>query len=209
MTVKFKLSLTSTAIAISTLFVAAGFASASHAAAGRNKPVTTPAAETTVAPSNASAMDAAASTQAAPAPRATGNIIQVATSAGQFTTLVAALNAAGLSETLNGAGPFTVFAPTDAAFAKLPAGTVESLLMPENKSQLAAILSYHVVPGRVASADLAAVTTTPATVQGGTLTVDTASGVKIGGANVTTPDVAATNGTIHVIDTVLMPPPPR
>lgn len=139
-------------------------------------------------------------------PRTTGTILEVASQAGQFSTLLAALTAAGLTETLSGTGPFTVFAPTDAAFAKLPAGTVENLLMPENKDKLAAILTYHVVPGRVASSDLANVTSTPATVQGGRLSVDTSSGVKIGGANVVGPDVAASNGTIHVIDTVLLPP---
>jgi uncharacterized surface protein with fasciclin (FAS1) repeats len=138
--------------------------------------------------------------------QAAGNILEVASNAGQFTTLVAAINAAGLTETLNGAGPFTVFAPTDAAFAKLPAGTLESLLMPENKAKLAAILTYHVVPGRIASADLTGETTTPATVQGGTLAVDTRSGVKINSATVTGPDVNAANGVIHVIDTVLIPP---
>jgi uncharacterized surface protein with fasciclin (FAS1) repeats len=202
MTVKFKLSLTSTAIAISTFFLIAGLASASHA--GPSK--ATAVSDQRSAPPAPAANDAAAMAQSEPAPRASGNIIDVATRAGQFSTLVAAINAAGLAETLNGAGPFTVFAPTDAAFAKLPAGTVENLLMPENKSKLAAILSYHVVPGRVASADLAGITSTPATVQGGALSVDTRSGVKIGGATVTTPDVSASNGTIHVIDTVLMPP---
>jgi uncharacterized surface protein with fasciclin (FAS1) repeats len=206
MTVQFTPRLRTTAIAISTFFLIAGLASASHAATGRNKPVTTTTPAADVTPASTPAMDAAASTQATPAPRAAGNIIDVATNAGQFTTLVAAITAAGLVETLNGAGPFTVFAPSDAAFAKLPAGTVENLLMPENKTKLAALLSYHVVPGRVASADLAGVTTTPATVQGGTLNVDTREGVKIGGATVTTPDIAASNGVIHVIDTVLMPP---
>jgi uncharacterized surface protein with fasciclin (FAS1) repeats len=148
----------------------------------------------------------APATGAQATPRTTGTILEVASQAGQFSTLLAALTAAGLTETLSGTGPFTVFAPTDAAFAKLPAGTVENLLMPENKEKLAAILSYHVVPGRVASSDLANVTSTPATVQGGRLSVDTSSGVKIGGATVVGPDVAATNGTIHVIDTVLLPP---
>jgi uncharacterized surface protein with fasciclin (FAS1) repeats len=203
MTVKFKPSLTTTALAISSFFLIAGLASASYAEPSqRHSAPTTPP----VAP--AAAMDADASAQATPAPRASGNIIEVATRAGQFTTLVAAINAAGLSETLNGTGPFTVFAPTDAAFAKLPAGTVENLLMPENKAKLVALLTYHVVQGRVASADLAGISATPATVQGGTLTVDARSGVKIGGANVTTPDVRASNGVIHVIDTVLMPPTP-
>ena len=207
MTVKFQPSLTTTAIAISTFFIIAGFAGASQAEPRRGH--NTPAAAPVAASPSAATADAVASTQAATSPRAAGNIIEVATSAGNFTTLVAALNAAGLTETLNGAGPFTVFAPTDAAFAKLPAGTVESLLMPQNKSKLVALLTYHVVPGRVASADLAGVTATPATVQGGTLAVDTSGGVKVGGATVTTPDVAASNGTIHVIDTVMMPPPPR
>jgi uncharacterized surface protein with fasciclin (FAS1) repeats len=195
MTVQVKPSLTTTAIAITTFFVIAGLASASHAEPRKGQ--TTPAT---------SKNEAVTSPPTASTPRAEGTIIEVATRAGQFSTLVAAINAAGLSETLNGAGPFTVFAPTDAAFAKLPAGTVENLLMPENKSRLAALLSYHVVAGRVASADLAGITATPATVQGGTLTVDTSSGVKIGGAAVTTADVAASNGVIHVIDTVLMPP---
>jgi uncharacterized surface protein with fasciclin (FAS1) repeats len=202
MTVKFKPSLTTTAIAISTFFVIAGLASASHAGPDKANAATAPPAPVPAA----AAVDASASSQTSSAPRAGGNIIEVATRAGQFTTLVAAINAAGLSETLNGAGPFTVFAPTDAAFAKLPAGTVESLLMPENKAKLTALLTYHVVPGRVASADLAGVTATPATVQGGTLAVDTSSGVKVGGATVTTADVRASNGTIHVIDTVLIPP---
>lgn len=214
MTVKLNTRLTTTAIAITTFFVIAGLASASHSATGRHKPVATPAADasttaSSVAPTSAPTAEAIASTQAVTAPRAAGNIIEVATGAGQFTTLVAAINAAGLTETLNGAGPFTVFAPSDAAFAKLPAGTVERLLMPENKSKLAALLSYHVVPGRVASADLSGVTATPATVQGGTLAVDTSGGVKIGGATVTTPDIIASNGVIHVIDTVLLPPAPR
>lgn len=210
MTVKFNTRLTTTAIAITTFFVIAGLASASHAGSGRNKPVATPAADSSaVTPISPSTIEAIASTQAVAAPRASGNIIDVATGAGQFTTLVAAINAAGLTETLTGAGPFTVFAPSDAAFAKLPAGTVERLLMPENKSKLAALLSYHVVPGRVASADLGGVTATPATVQGSTLAVDTRAGVKIGGATVTTADITASNGVIHVIDTVLMPPAPR
>jgi uncharacterized surface protein with fasciclin (FAS1) repeats len=209
MTVQFKPSLTSTAIAIATIFVFTGIASASQAEPrrGHSAPAAKAAAPALAAPE--AAMDSAASTSTTPTPAASGTIIEVATRAGQFSTLVAAINAAGLTETLNGAGPFTVFAPTDAAFAKLPAGTVESLLMPENKSKLAALLTYHVVPGRVASSDLAGVTATPATVQGGTIAVDTSAGVKVGGATVTTADVAASNGTIHVIDTVMTPPAPR
>jgi uncharacterized surface protein with fasciclin (FAS1) repeats len=215
MTVKFKPSLTTTAICISGFFLAAGLATLSHAGPSR---ATAPAAPPMAsAPAAALPLDtaqretrrgASAATAATPPARAGGNILEVATSAGQFSTLVAAIKAAGLSETLNGAGPFTIFAPTDAAFAKLPAGTVESLLMPENKAKLTALLTYHVVPGKIASADLAGVTATPATVQGATLSVDSSSGIKVGGATVTSPDVAASNGTIHVIDTVLIPPPP-
>jgi uncharacterized surface protein with fasciclin (FAS1) repeats len=209
MTVKFRPSLTTTAICITGFFVIAGLATISQA--GPARATSNPAPTTEQAPAAALPLASAQTTsEPAPAARAAGNVLEVATSAGQFTTLVAAINAAGLSETLSGAGPFTVFAPTDAAFAKLPAGTVEKLLMPENKAKLASILTYHVVPGRVASSDLAGVTATPATINGGTLTVDASSGVKINGANVTSPDVAASNGTIHVIDTVLMPPaPPR
>lgn len=134
-----------------------------------------------------------------------GNIVDVASSAGSFNTLVAAVTAADLVDTLKGPGPFTVFAPTDAAFAALPAGTVENLLLPENKDQLVSILTYHVVPGRIAAADIPAGRAQVATVQGGTLTTDTRDGVKINTANVVTADIAATNGIIHVIDTVLLP----
>jgi uncharacterized surface protein with fasciclin (FAS1) repeats len=214
MTAKFKPSLTTTAICISGFFLAAGLATLSHAGPSRATAAAPPSAAT---PAAALPLDTAqresrrgssATATVTPPARAAGNILEVATSAGQFSTLVAAINAAGLTETLNGAGPFTVFAPTDAAFAKLPAGTVESLLMPENKAKLTALLTYHVVPGKVASADLAGVTATPATVQGATLSVDASSGIKVGGATVTSPDVVASNGTIHVIDTVLIPPPP-
>jgi uncharacterized surface protein with fasciclin (FAS1) repeats len=125
--------------------------------------------------------------------------------AGQFKTLAAALGAAGLVETLKGAGPFTVFAPTDAAFAKLPAGTVEMLLKPENKAKLTAILTYHVVAGKVMAADVVKVTSAK-TVQGGAVAVKVTNGkVTIDAANVVTTDIAASNGVIHVIDTVLMP----
>ncbi|MBI1250815.1 MAG: fasciclin domain-containing protein [Alphaproteobacteria bacterium] len=135
-----------------------------------------------------------------------GDIVDVAVGAGQFSTLVAAVQAAGLVDTLKGDGPFTVFAPTDAAFAKLPAGTVENLLRPENRAQLTAILTYHVVPGRVTAADLAGRTAQPETVQGRSVSIDGRNGVKVNGANVVMADVAASNGVIHVIDTVLMPP---
>jgi len=133
------------------------------------------------------------------------DIVDTAVGAGQFKTLAAALQAAGLVETLKGKGPFTVFAPTDAAFAKLPAGTVEMLLKPENKAKLTAILTYHVVAGKVMAADVVKVTSAK-TVQGGAVAVKVTGGkVTIDNANVVTTDIAASNGVIHVIDTVLMP----
>lgn len=133
------------------------------------------------------------------------DIVDTAVAAGSFTTLVAAVEAAGLVETLKGEGPFTVFAPTDEAFAALPAGTVENLLKPENKEQLVAVLTYHVVPGKVMSADLAGKTLDAETVQGSTVAIDATSGVTVDGANVTTADIEATNGVIHVIDAVILP----
>lgn len=136
---------------------------------------------------------------------ATKDIVDTAVAAGSFTTLVAAVQAADLVETLKSAGPFTVFAPTDEAFAKLPAGTVEDLLKPENKAKLAAILTYHVIPGKVMAADLAGKTLNVKTVQGSELAIDATNGVKVDAATVTTADVAASNGVIHIIDTVLMP----
>ncbi len=133
------------------------------------------------------------------------DIVDTAMSAGQFETLVAAVKAAGLVDTLKGEGPFTVFAPTDEAFAKLPAGTVEDLLKPENKDQLVAVLTYHVVPGKVMSGDIAGKAMDVATVQGSKLSVDATDGVKVDGANVVSADVEATNGVIHVIDAVVLP----
>jgi uncharacterized surface protein with fasciclin (FAS1) repeats len=136
--------------------------------------------------------------------KATQDIVGVASSAGTFNTLVAAVKAAGLVETLQGAGPFTVFAPTDAAFAKLPAGTVESLLKPENKEKLASILTYHVVSGKVMAADVK--TMQAPTVNGQNLAiVANAGGVTVNGAKVLKTDIPATNGVIHVIDTVVLP----
>jgi len=133
-------------------------------------------------------------------------IVETAVDAGEFNTLAAALNAAGLVETLQGPGPFTVFAPTDAAFEKLPAGTLETLLKPENKDQLTAILTYHVVPGAVMAAD-AAKLTSATTVNGKPIAISVRDGaVKINGANVTTADVKASNGVIHIIDAVILPP---
>jgi uncharacterized surface protein with fasciclin (FAS1) repeats len=135
----------------------------------------------------------------------TKDIVDTAVSAGSFKTLTTALAAAGLVETLKGKGPFTVFAPTDEAFAKLPAGTLESLLKPANKQKLTAILTYHVVAGNVKAADVVKLSSAK-TLNGKLITIKTAGGkVLINGATVVKADIAATNGTIHVIDTVLMP----
>lgn len=140
------------------------------------------------------------------APAQAGNhpkdIVDTAVSAGTFETLVAAVKAAGLVDTLKGDGPFTVFAPNDEAFAKLPEGTVEGLLA--NPEKLANILTYHVVAGKKQASDVVAADSL-ATVQGESLSIDTSNGVKIGGAKVLATDVAASNGVIHVIDTVLIP----
>jgi len=133
------------------------------------------------------------------------DIVDTAVGAGSFTTLVAAVQAAGLVDTLKGAGPFTVFAPTDDAFKALPAGTVEDLLKPENKDRLIAVLTYHVVPGKVMSTDLSN-GMKAATVQGAEVTIMTEGGVKVNAANVVTADIEATNGVIHVIDAVILPP---
>lgn len=135
----------------------------------------------------------------------TKDIVDVAAANGSFNTLVTAIKAADLVDTLKGDGPFTVFAPTDAAFAKLPEGTVEDLLKPENKDKLVAILTYHVVPKKVMAGDIAGKKTMAKSVEGDELTVDATSGVKVDEATVTAADVAASNGVIHVIDTVLMP----
>ncbi len=137
---------------------------------------------------------------------AKGDIVAVASGAGQFKTLLAAATAAGLVPTLQSAGPFTVFAPTDAAFAALPAGTVDTLLKPENRKQLASVLTYHVVPGKTLSTALVGKQLSVATVQGASLAIDGRNGVTVGGAKVIAADVAASNGVIHVIDKVLMPP---
>jgi len=133
------------------------------------------------------------------------DIVDTAVAAGSFKTLVAAVTAAGLVDTLKGAGPFTVFAPSDDAFAKLPAGTVESLIKPENKAKLAAILTLHVMAGKVMAADVAGKKLSPASVNGEALHVDGTNGVTVNGAHVTTADIDCTNGVIHVIDAVLLP----
>ncbi|MGI3170097.1 fasciclin domain-containing protein [Pseudooceanicola sp. C21-150M6] len=132
------------------------------------------------------------------------DIVETATEAGDFATLLAAAEAAGLVDTLKGDGPYTVFAPTDEAFAALPEGTVDSLLMPENKDQLTEILTYHVVPGKVMSTDLSD-GMMAATVEGEDITVSLGDSVMVNEATVVMPDVEASNGVIHVIDGVLMP----
>lgn len=136
---------------------------------------------------------------------ATKDIVDTAASAGSFNTLLAAAKAAGLVHTLKGHGPFTVFAPTDEAFAALPAGTVESLLKPENKDQLVAILTYHVVPAKVMSGDIAGKRANVLTVNGEKLSVNAKNGVKVNNATVTAADIVASNGVIHVVDTVILP----
>lgn len=152
--------------------------------------------ETTAA--STASVDTDTTTQAA----ASGDIVEVASAAGQFTTLVQLIDAAGLTATLQGDGPFTVFAPSDAAFAELPAGTVDALLLPENRTRLAQILSYHVVAGsRLSAADLAGQSSLT-TVEGRDLSL---SNGKVDNASVITADIDADNGVIHVIDTVLIP----
>jgi uncharacterized surface protein with fasciclin (FAS1) repeats len=132
------------------------------------------------------------------------DIVDTAVGADGFNTLVAAVQAAGLVDTLKGDGPFTVFAPTDEAFAALPAGTVENLLKPENKDQLIAVLTYHVVPGKVMSTDLQD-DMMAATVQGGSITIDLDNGVMVNDATIAAADIVASNGVIHVIDKVILP----
>lgn len=170
------------------------------AATATTAPMATTAPTATTAPSAT-----AAATMAPTAVPAAQTIVDIAVADGRFTTLVAALQAAGRVETLQGEGPFTVFAPTDDAFAKLPAGTVEDLLQPENKDQLIAILTYHVVPGSVMAADVVKLCEAE-TVQGEALAIKTnMDKVMINHATVILADVPAANGVIHVIDSVLLP----
>jgi len=133
-----------------------------------------------------------------------GTIVDVASANENFSTLVAAVSAADLVETLSGTGPFTVFAPTNDAFAALPAGVLDALLLPENKAVLAQILTYHVVAGKVMAADVT--DSDVATVEGSTIKLSTMNGVMVNGATVVTADVEATNGVIHAIDAVILPP---
>ena len=152
-------------------------------------------ADTTVA--------AADSTEMATTEVEVGNIVEVAQGNPEFSTLVTAVTAAGLGEALSGAGPLTVFAPTNAAFEALPAGLLQKLLLPENKEILTKILTYHVVPSKVMAADVAAGDVT--TLEGSTFAITTEGGVKVNESKVTATDVAASNGVIHVIDAVLVP----
>jgi len=178
--------------------VTAGAALAALALAACGSSSTTAA---TSAP--AAATTPAASSPAASTPAAAGTIVDVAAANPDFSTLVAAVKAAGLADTLSGPGPFTVFAPTDEAFKALPAGLLDKLLKPENKAVLAKILTYHVLASKVMAADVK--DGKVATVEGSTITIDTMSGVKINDAKVTATDIGASNGVIHVIDKVLVP----
>ncbi|WP_170570043.1 fasciclin domain-containing protein [Ruegeria atlantica] len=148
---------------------------------------------------------AAALALALPVKAQAADIVDTAVSAGSFNTLVAAVQAAGLVDTLKGDGPFTVFAPTDEAFAALPEGTVETLLLPENKDQLVEILTYHVVPAKVMSGDIAGKRAKVLTVQGDRLSVNAKNGVKVNGAEVVQADIVTSNGVIHVVDAVIIP----
>ncbi|WP_425078199.1 fasciclin domain-containing protein [Ruegeria denitrificans] len=148
---------------------------------------------------------AAALAFAMPLKAQAADIVDTAVAAGSFNTLVAAVQAAGLVDTLKGEGPFTVFAPTDEAFAALPEGTVETLLKPENRDQLVAILTYHVVPAKVMSGDIAGKRAKVLTVQGDRLSVNAKNGVKVNDAKVVQADIEASNGVIHVVDAVILP----
>ena len=181
----------------------------SLAIAACGKPVETTPPTDTPAPEPAPVVAAEPTPEPAPPaeppppPAPTKDILTTATDAGNFTTLLTAIEAAGLTETLKGAGPFTVFAPTDEAFAKLKKADLDKLL--KNKKNLAALLNYHVVAGSVKAADVATMPTAK-TVNGADLTIDATSGVKINDATVISPDIMTTNGVIHVIDTVLTVP---
>lgn len=133
------------------------------------------------------------------------DLVDTAIAAGDFTTLVAAVEAAGLVDTLKGEGPFTIFAPTDAAFAALPEGTLDTLLLPENQDQLVSILTYHVAPGAIMASDIAGKETAIESINGAPITVNATDAPMANEANVTATDIAASNGVIHVIDAVLLP----
>ena len=182
-----------------TAAAAAAVAALTLAACGSSSSTTaTSTSAATASPSMAATTPAASSTSAA-----AGTVVEVAAANPDFTTLVAAVKAAGLVDTLNGPGPFTVFAPTNEAFKALPAGVLAKLLLPANKATLTKILTYHVVPAEVMAADVKPGKVK--TVEGGELTITTTGGVKVNDANVTATDIAASNGVIHVIDKVLVP----
>jgi uncharacterized surface protein with fasciclin (FAS1) repeats len=181
--------ITAAAAATAALLMLAGCSSSSDEATE---------ATTTAASPTESAMASETPTMAEP-----GTIVEVAAANEDFETLVAAVTAAGLAETLSGDGPFTVFAPTDEAFEALPEGVLDALLLPENKDALTSILTYHVVSGEVMAADVTAGDVP--TVEGSTIAITTDGGVKVNEANVTATDVDASNGVIHVIDAVLVP----
>ena len=166
-------------------------------------PTDTPAPEPAPVVAAEPTLEPAPPAEPPPPPAPTKDILTTATDAGNFTTLLTAIEAAGLTETLKGAGPFTVFAPTDEAFAKLKKADLDKLL--KNKKNLAALLNYHVVAGSVKAADVAAMPTAK-TVNGADVTINATSGVKINDATVISPDIMTTNGVIHVIDTVLTVP---
>jgi uncharacterized surface protein with fasciclin (FAS1) repeats len=160
--------------------------------------------EEATAPATSAAAPSESAMASEPAMAEPGTIVEVAASNPDFETLVAAVTAAGLAETLSGEGPFTVFAPTDEAFDALPEGVLDALLLPENKDALTSILTYHVVSGEVMAADVTAGDVP--TVEGSTIAITTDGGVKVNDATVTATDVDASNGVIHVIDAVLVPP---
>ena len=188
-----------TSIVIAVSLVAFVACKKEEAPAPAPKATPTPAPTPAQAPTDPAAVRAA---ELASNRDATKNILQTAKIAGNFNTLLTVIEAAGLTETLNGPGAFTVFAPTDAAFAKIPKAELDALLA--DKAKLTAVLTYHVVPGNKLEVDITGAKEFTS-VQGGTLAIDNTSGVKVGGATITTFNIITTNGTIHAIDTVLMP----
>lgn len=188
-----KVSLAVAAIAASLLLAACGSSSSSESSS--TAPAASASAEETMAEESMAAEESMPAAE---------DIVTIASTTDGFSTLVAAVTAAGLVETLQGEGPFTVFAPTDEAFAALPAGVLDALLLPENKDVLTKILTYHVVPGAVMAADVT--DGDVATVEGQTVALSTADGVSVNGAKVVQADIVASNGVIHVIDAVILPP---
>ena len=188
-----KVSLAVAAIAASLLLAACGSSSSSESSS--TAPAASASAEETMAEESMAAEESMPAAE---------DIVSIASTTDGFSTLVAAVTAAGLVETLQGEGPFTVFAPTDEAFAALPAGVLDALLLPENKDVLAKILTYHVVPGAVMAADVT--DGDVATVEGQPVALSTADGVTVNGAKVVQAEIVASNGVIHVIDAVILPP---